>query len=304
MTYITRRKFIGASSLLMAAPFIPSILDAKKYKPKLAFSTLGCPDWTFKEITDFAKKNNYQGIELRGIKREMDLPKSPVFNSAANMSATLAMMRDKNLKFVDLGSSCSLHFADPAVRRKNLDEGRRFIDLAAKIDCPNVRVFPNNIPKDQDRDKTFDLITAGLVELGEYAKGGNVSVLLETHGDLAKTDDIVRVMKDASGPHTGLVWDIANMWEVTREPPEMVYPKLKKYIKHTHIKDLKVGSGKIEYALFGQGDVPAFAAIDLLAKDRFEGYYSFEWEKLWHPEIAEPEIAIADFSKVMIKHFS
>lgn len=304
MTYITRRKFLGTSSVLMAVPFVPSFFDLKKYKPKLAFSTLGCPDWSFEAITDFAKKHHYEGIEVRGIQREMDLPKSPVFSSAANRSATLTMMRDKNLKFVDLGSSCNLHFAEPAERQKNLDEAKRFIDLAQQVNCPHVRVFPNKIPKDQEKGQTLDLITKGLIELGHYAKGSNVSVLMETHGDVVKSDDIERVIKPASGPNTGLVWDIANMWSVTKEPPAVVYPKLKPYIKHTHIKDLKMEDGKEHYELLGQGEVPIFTAIDLLAKDGYDGYYSFEWEKLWHPEIAGPEIALADYSKVMQQHFS
>jgi sugar phosphate isomerase/epimerase len=82
-----------------------------------------------------------------------------------------------------------------------------------------------------------------------------------------------------------------------------VYAKLKKYIRHTHIKDAKLNGDKLEYTLLGQGDVPIFEAIDILSKDNYKGYYSFEWEKLWHPEIAEPEIALANFPGVMKKHF-
>ena len=61
--------------------------------------------------------------------------------------------------------------------------------------------------------------------------------------------------------------------------------------------------GKIQYVFLGQGEVPIFEAIDALSKGGYKGYYSFEWEKLWHPEIAEPELAIADYAKVMRGHF-
>ncbi len=142
------------------------------------------------------------------------------------------------------------------------------------------------------------------MELGDYAKGSDVSVLMETHGDLVKSDDIVHVMQSAAGDHTGLVWDVTNMWSVTKEPPAQVYPKLKKYIRHAHIKDLKMIDGKEHYTLLGQGEVPIFAAIDLLIKGGYKGYYSFEWEKLWHPEIEEPEIALADYPETMNQHFS
>jgi hypothetical protein len=61
---------------------------------------------------------------------------------------------------------------------------------------------------------------------------------------------------------------------------------------------------KINYVRLKEGEVPIFEAIDLLAKDGYKGYYSFEWEKLWHPEIEDPELAIADYAKVMNEHFN
>jgi sugar phosphate isomerase/epimerase len=78
---------------------------------------------------------------------------------------------------------------------------------------------------------------------------------------------------------------------------------LKPFIHHTHIKDAKMVNGKEQYTLLGQGETPIFEAIELLASDNFKGYYSFEWEKLWHPEIAEPEIAFAAYSKTMQEYF-
>ena len=38
--------------------------------------------------------------------------------------------------------------------------------------------------------------------------------------------------------------------------------------------------------------------MEALARNGYRGYYSFEWEKRWHPEIAEPEVAIAQFADV------
>ncbi len=300
---ISRRKFLGATTLLMATPFVPNFFDVKNNKPLLAFSTLGCPDWNFQKITDFAVQHNYKGIELRGLLRQMDLTKCPEF-SPQNIAATLAVMRDKNLAFADLGASTNLHIAESTERKKNLDEAKSFIDLAQKIKCPHVRVFPNSLPKDRDKNATMELITKGLLQLGDYAKGSNVSVLMETHGDVVWAADIEKIMQPAFNEHTGLVWDIANMWSITKEPPVEVYKKLKKYIRHTHVKDLKMVDDKEHYVLLGKGEVPIFAAIDALRVGGYKGYYSFEWEKLWHPEIASPEIALADYSKVMLTHFN
>ncbi len=303
MPYSTRKEFIQTSAVLLAAGLTGLSWNTKKKNPLLSFSTLGCPDWTFPQIVDFAAKHGYKGIEVRGIQRQMDLIKCNEFSTHENRMATLALMKEKGLRFINLGSSATLHFAEGAEREKNIEEGKRFIDLAQQINCPYIRVFPNNFPKGQERQQTMDLITKGLVTLGDHAKGSAVSVLMETHGEVVKADDLQTIMQSAAHPQVGLVWDPSNMWTVTKEPPKEVYAKLKKYIRHTHIKDGKLAGDKLQYKLLGRGDVPIFEAIDVLAKDGYKGFYSFEWEKMWHPEIDEPEIALADYPLVMKKHF-
>ena len=213
-------------------------------------------------------------------------------------------MKQKGLSFVGLGSSANLHLPEGPEREKNLAEARRFIDLAAQIGCPYIRVFPNNFPKDQDKKTTMDLISKGLLELGNYARGKKVMVLLETHGDVVRIDDLAAIMQASEHPHVGIVWDVSNMWTVTKELPAEAYKALKKYIRHTHIKDAKVVEGKPQYTLLGQGEVPIFEAIEALRKGGYKGYYSFEWEKLWHPDLAAPEIALADFPGVIKRQFA
>ena len=298
----TRREFLQASGLALAGTFLNPSFDFKKDNPHLSFSTLACPDWDLQKIIDFAIQHDYTGIELRGILREMDLPNCKQFNTAESRSTAMQTMKAKRLQFVDLGSSANMHIADATERKKNLDDARRFVDLAQQLSCPFVRVY-GNLPKGQDKNQTIDLMIKGLLEMGDYCKGSNVSVLMETHGDLLKTDDLEMVMKPSKHEHTGLVWDVANMWTITKESPVEVYKRLGKYIRHTHIKDAKLVDGKVQYVLMGQGEVPIFQAIDALAKGGYKGYYSFEWEKLWHPELAEPEVALADYPKAMKKHF-
>jgi sugar phosphate isomerase/epimerase len=300
MEKVNRRQFLQATSLVAASALIPSF-DYRK-KTLLSFSTLGCPDWTFQQIIDFASKHQYQGIELRGILRQLDLLKCPEF-SKQKIASTLEMMSSKNLEFVNLGSSATLHFTESTERKKNIDEGKRFIDLAHELKCPYIRVFPNIFPKDQKKEETMDLISNGLLELGNHAKGSNVSVLIESHGDLLWIEDLEKIMKAAEHKNVGMIWDVTNMWSKTKESPKVVYEKLKKYIKHTHIKDATLAGDKIQYVRLGKGEVPIFEAIDVLANGGYSGYYSFEWEKLWHPEIEASDIAIADYSKKMLEHF-
>ena len=133
MSHSTRRDFLQTTALLMAAAIAGTSFDIKKKQKLLAFSTLGCPDWTFPQIVDFAVKHGYQGIEVRGIQRQVDLIKCKEFSSTESRASTRKLMGDNGLKFVGLGSSATLHYANGSERQKNLEEGRRFIDLAQDL---------------------------------------------------------------------------------------------------------------------------------------------------------------------------
>lgn len=304
MTIIKRRTFIkyaATSAAAMAAAYKIPAPSAKA--AKLSFSTLGCPQWDLPTIINFAAANKYQGIEIRVIAGEMDLPNYTAF-SDVNIAATKRMIKDKNLNIVDIGTSAQMHHTDKATIEKHIDDAKKFIDLSAKLDCKYVRVFPEKLLTGEQRLKSLDIIITNLKLLGDYAKGSGVKVLLETHGDLVRMDDLHYVMHNTENSNVGLIWDFLNMWAVTKESTTEVFQKLSKYIFHVHVKDATFNDNKLSYVLIGKGTAPVKEAIQQLHKNNYKGYYSFEWEKQWHPEIEEPEIALAAYPGTMKQYFS
>jgi hypothetical protein len=88
MNFTSRRVFLKrAASVVFAGAMTSYAFNFKDKYPSLSFSTLGCPDWPFGKITDFAVQHAYQGIEVRGLLREMDLQKCPEFSTAQNRSS-------------------------------------------------------------------------------------------------------------------------------------------------------------------------------------------------------------------------
>ncbi|RYY31582.1 MAG: sugar phosphate isomerase/epimerase [Chitinophagaceae bacterium] len=299
---INRRSFVKQSAFAATAFFTPSFFQPAVGDKKLCFSTLGCPDWSFDEVLDFAVKHNYQGIEVRTIQRELDLTKVPAFMGSA-VKETINKLSDKNIQLVDLGASAAMHHSESATRKKNLDDAKRYIDLAASLQCPYVRVFPNNLPKDNPRQQTLDLIIAGLNELAAYAKSSKVKVLMETHGDVVYKKDLIYIMEEVDNTKVALIWDVLNSWAVTKETPADIYAAISKYVHHVHIKDGIVKDGKVHHTLLGKGEAPIREAVQLLYKNNYNGFYSFEWEKLWHPEIEAPELALAAYPKEVLQYF-
>jgi len=51
--------------------------------------------------------------------------------------------------------------------------------------------------------------------------------------------------------------------------------------------------------LTGRGEVPVKKQVQALVDIGYNGYFSYEWEKVWHPDLLEPEVAFPDYAEVM-----
>jgi sugar phosphate isomerase/epimerase len=258
---------------------------------RVAFTTLGCPSWDWHTILRQAERMGYAGIELRGLQGEMDLTQCAEF-SGGRLKQTRSELREHQLSVVGLGSSAQLHETEPDKRAAYFDEARRYVDLAYELSAPYVRVFPNRIPAEQPRPETLGRIREGLRVLGEYAQPSGVGILLESHGDVTDSATLVEIMGSIDTPNVGLLWDVGNMFMAHRENPAEVYERLAFCIRHVHLKDC---DADLRYVLTGTGIIPLKEAIRALVADSYPGWYCFEWEKRWHPDIAEPELALPQF---------
>jgi sugar phosphate isomerase/epimerase len=263
----------------------------------IGFSTLGCPKWTWIQTLDFAAAHGFAAVELRGVLDQMDLSKVPEFQPD-RLAQTKRELADRGLVVPDLGASINLHEQDQARKAAAMAETRRFIDLASAMGTPYVRVFGNEYPKGMERKAVLEYIGAGLRELGEYGRPRNVSVILESHGQFTDSPTLLELMQIANSPNVALLWDAHHTY-VGGEQPEATVAALGKYIRHTHLKDSVPDGKDRRYVLTGTGEVPVKRQVAALARIGYRGYYSFEWEKRWHPEIAEPEVAFAQYATVM-----
>ncbi len=301
---MTRRDILRTAATAVAAPSL--MLSKSVKKLPIAVSTLGCPKWDWNTILKNTSGWGFAALELRGIQDQLDLPKCPEF-SDTRLPGTRRDLAAAGLKISDLGSSAQMHEPDPVKRAKYMDEARRFIDLAHKLDSPYVRVFPNQFVPGEDKQVTFDRISSGLHELGEYGKGSGVTVIVESHGEFRRAEELLPILEGAKSKYVAFLWD-AHHTCVEGEKPEDTYRELGKYIRHTHLKDSVPVPGKSKedrhYVLTGTGDIPVKETVRVLASHNYKGYYCFEWEKRWHPDIDDPEIAFPHYAKTMRQYLA
>jgi len=302
VSVISRRGFLHGIAGAAAAP---AIIRAFQKKPRypIAFSTLGCPKWPWTRILEQATALGYAAVELRGIEGEMDLTKRPEF-TGSRVNETMKALEALDLRISDLGASSRMHEADPAVRAAQLDEGRRFIDLAARLKVPYVRVFGDRVPPGDTKAATVPRVVDGLRTLGEHAKGSGVSVIIESHGDFTDSTSLLAILTGAAMPNVALLWDAHHTFVAGKEDPALTFKMLGSYVRHTHLKDSKPEGTGVRYVLTGSGTVPVKETVGVLARNGYRGYYCLEWEKAWHPEIEEPEVAFPHYAELMSRHLA
>lgn len=259
---------------------------------KLAFSTLGSPGWELREIVAGARRWDYDGVELRAVGGSLDLLGRAEF-APEQISTTRADFEELEICCVD--TSCAFHSPDAAERANNVRVALAHAELAAKLGAPLIRVFPDRIQSGAARAETRDWIAAGLREIASRMPDG-VNVGLETHGDFARAEYAAEIVTLADHPHVKLIWDVANSVAAGDEidhAARVVQP----YLAHVHLRDAKPVAGSEHWlpVLAGTGRVSFAKAVAALRELNYDGFVSFEWEKYWHPEIEDPEVALPDF---------
>lgn len=261
---------------------------------KTSFSTLACPDWNLSQVLAAAENYGYDAMELRVLSRELDLWKLPEFH-VSTLAATRKAVEDRGLVVACVGSSACFHSSDAQERERNMDSALRMAEVAAGLGSPAIRVFGDRIQPGCTREQTTTWIAESLTQLADRLKPTGIQVWLETHGDFASAAEVQGIFAQFERRDIGIIWDPANAFGQEGEAP-LVLPSIADRIRHVHLKDLtRDTEDSIRYVPTGKGNFPFEALFAELASVGFDDFVSFEWEKLWHPELADPEIALPHF---------
>jgi sugar phosphate isomerase/epimerase len=242
----------------------------------------------------------YDGVELRAVGGSLDLLERPEFRSG-KMQATRALFAESNLEICCVDTSCVFHSPNRAERTAQVESAVRHGELAAELNAPSIRVFPDKIQAGATRDQTRDYISECLRQVVERMPG-EVCVALETHGDFARTEATVEIVKLVNHPRVKLIWDVANS-VAAGDSIGSAGRTVNRFLSHIHLRDARPVATSEHWlpVLAGTGEVSFTETVAAVEQMEYDGYVSFEWEKYWHPEIEEPEVALPDFINAIRK---
>jgi sugar phosphate isomerase/epimerase len=235
---------------------------------------LGCvtynilKDWDLDTIIGNLEAAGFEAVELRtGHKHGVETSLT-----SDQRKAVVARFHKSKIRLLSFGSTCEFQSPDAAERKKNVEIGKQWVDLAHDTGAWGVKVRPNGLPKDVPMGTTIENIAGGLRELGDYGQGHGVEIWMEVHGNTTQNPPVAAaIMKATKHDNVGLCWN-SNPTDVVNGSVKTSFELLRPWIRNAHINDLS-------------NDYPWRELFTLLRNSGYERYTLCEMD----PESKEPQ---------------
>lgn len=254
---------------------------------KYAFSNLSSPQWSIEHTADEAARMGYDAIELRLLNGEVIDP----LRDEQAVSAGVGQIRARGLEVCAFDTSCHFNISDARERARQCDDLLAWIALAQRMHVRLLRVFGGSNPQSPGDEEVNGWVAEALGSIAPEAEQAGVIVVIETHDAFSSARRVAHVLRQVASSGIGALWDSHHPYRVgesAREVAEVLGP----YLAHVHVKDARRTGNDWQLVLMGEGEVPVREQLRILKQRGYDGYVSVEWEKKWHPEIADPEIAL------------
>jgi sugar phosphate isomerase/epimerase len=192
-----------------------------------------------------------------------------VRNSAANGGSSFAN--------IAADGDQSLYSPDSRERERAVQFGKTWIDVAARLDSPSVRI---NIAAVKNAKPDATLVVAGLQSIANYAASKNIVVHLENDNPVSEDPFFIANVLDRVGsPWLHALPDFGN--SLAALPAEEAYRGLDQMFARayaiSHVKDtITTGSNSVV-------PVDLERVFSLAAKHKYKGNFSIEFDSAGDP---------------------
>jgi sugar phosphate isomerase/epimerase len=220
---------------------------------------------TLVDFIDYCAEMNVDGTELTSYYFPKDVT-SDYLNQLKEMSFRLGL---------DIsGTAIGNNFCVPEgeSRKQQLADTRKWIDYAAQLGAPVIRIFAGTVPKGDSEEAAIERCISAIDESVEYASRKGVMLALENHGGITATpDQILKIVQQVkSSPWFGVNLDSGNFHS---SDPYRDLERIAPYSVNAQIKvTMKSGDGR---------KTPADLAriVQILKDVKYRGYVVLEYEE-------------------------
>ncbi len=168
-----------------------------------------------------------------------------------------------------------------AARDKQIADTKKWIDHAALLNAPHIRIFAGTQPKDATKEEATKLCIEAIEECCDYAGQRGVVLGLENHGGIvADPADLLAIVRAVKSPWFGINLDTGNF---NTDDPYADLAKCAPYAVNVQVKvEIKRRSSKTAEP----SDLKRVAK--LLRDSNYQGYVALEYEAAEDPWKAVP----------------
>lgn len=229
---------------------------------------------TLEDFIDFCAELNLDGTELT----------SYYFPAEVTQDDLMSLKQRTFRLGLDIsGTAIGNDFCHPEgeAREKQLTYARTWIDHAAAMGAPVIRIFAGRVPKGDSEEAAVERCIAGINESLDYAAEKGVFLALENHGGITATPaqmlKIIKGVKDS--PWFGVNLDGGNF---RTDDPYRDLAQIAPYTINAQLKATVTRNGKKEPADFER-------IIGMLRAADYRGYIVLEYEERDDPKTNIPK---------------
>ena len=242
---------------------------------KIAFSTKNVIRSSFIDTCKYAYEYGFEGFEIYDAIKE----RADHYDSILRRDK----LADSKRKLVNRGLSVTALRMPNSIDSElvNSDIAVKYVEMAASAGISYVIVYLN--------DKvSFDVLDDKLSLAVKTAEKLDVSILFETVGYLASTENIIEIINHFSSAVIGVSWNVRGTHFGAKESAESTIKTLGAYIKYVRLGDMKDG----KTVLIGEGDLDVEKLLNALSSLNYEGFICASW----NDEINDADIVLTHFA--------
>jgi sugar phosphate isomerase/epimerase len=280
---MNRRSFLTTAGAAVLAATVPDASTQQTPRGKARFRT-GLVAYSYRQALE-AKTMTYEDLIRIAVETGTDGIDMTVYwlpGTSDDYLLPLRRLAYKNrVEIYSIGTRVRLAQPTAELRQQQLDELRKWLDVAQKVGATHVRVFGGAKPAGATLDQAIGFAAETLKRGAEYAGARGLILGVEDDGgitDFAK--DVIEIVKRADSPWAGVNLDIGNF------RPPAVYDQIDMTIPFavsTHMKtEVALDDGKTR--------VPSDLdrVFKMFAAQGFRGYMGLEYEASGDPATAVP----------------
>jgi sugar phosphate isomerase/epimerase len=233
-----RREFLLASAGALGASLVPAAKASPAETGKGPH--LGCvthrvlAEYDLETIIQLLEKAGFEGVELRTEHKHGVEPSL----GAEQRARVRSRFEKSKVKLVSFGTICEFHSPDPLERKREVETGKQFVDLAHDTGAIGVKVRPNGFAETVAHEATIHNIAGSLHELGEYGESKGIQIWMEVHGEGTADPKVTHsIMKATQHKNVGLCWN-CNETDMVNGSVKEGFELLRPWLRTIHLKDL------------------------------------------------------------------